>query len=172
MTRKERGGSALKAFDWVRFWSNVDVPRHAKGPDNKKCWNWRGSIHKRDGRGWFQLNGATWYATRIAYQMFHGDPGDLLVCHTCDNPSCVNPRHLFLGTNSVNQTDCAIKGRKKGKLTPEIVRAVRIECIPNTRDKGYSALARKYDVNPGAVWNAVHRKRWAWVTDTEEQPCA
>ena len=163
MSRKTLGGSNLRPFDWVRFWSNVDVPRHLKGPKKNACWLWRGSKHTRDGRGWFQLNGATWYAPRIAYKMFYADPGEMLVCHKCDNPACVNPKHLFLGTGSDNGIDCAIKGRKASKITPDIVRAIRRECIPNDPDFGFSALARKYGVNPGAIWNAYYKQRWAWV---------
>lgn len=167
LTRKQRGGNQLCPDDWVRFWQNVDIPRHTKGLKKRACWNWKGSVNKNDQRGWFTLNGASWYAPRIAYQMYNGDPGEMLVCHSCDNPRCVNPRHLFLGTSSVNQTDCAVKGRKAHKLTADEVRAIRKECVPGDRERGFSALARRYGVNPGAVWNAYYRKRWAWVLDEE-----
>ena len=162
MTRKQRGGNQLQPFDWVRFWSNVEIPRHAKGPKKKQCWLWRGSCDV-EGRGYFQLNGATWYAPRIAYQMFFGDPGSLLVCHTCDNPSCVNPFHFFLGTDSQNQTDAAIKGRKNNKLTPDVVRAIRQECVPHDPNFGFSALGRKYNVNPASIWQVVRGIRWTHV---------
>ena len=163
MTQKQQGGSNLRPYDWVRFWQNVTIPRHSKGLKNKVCWIWRGSKHKQDGRGWFTLNGASWYASRIAYQMFYGDPGAQNVCHTCDTPECVNPYHLFLGSNSDNQTDCAIKGRKRGKLTPSIVRQIRIECIPHDPHKGYSALGRKYCVSPASIWQVVRGVRWRHV---------
>ena len=162
-SRKELGGSQLTPFDWVRFWSNVDIPRHVKGIKKDACWLWRGSNHRESKRGWFQLNGATWFAPRIAYQMFFGDPGDLYVCHKCDNPQCVNPYHFFLGTNHDNQEDSAIKGRKHNKLTPETVRAIRIECVPNDREKGYSALGRKYCVNPASIWQVIKGVRWKHV---------
>lgn len=125
------------------------------------CWLWEGC--NVEGRGQIVIGGATHYVPRIVWEIFFGDPGHMLVCHTCDNPACVNPRHLFLGTSSDNQMDCTKKGRKKAKMTPAMVVAVRAECIPHDREKGFSALARKYGVNPGAVWNAFYKRRWKHV---------
>lgn len=72
------------------------------------CLEWTGCLNRggygRVGRG--QHN-----ASRVAYRLFKGDPGDLLVCHSCDNPICVNPEHLWLGTPSDNMRDCVSKGR-------------------------------------------------------------
>ena len=163
LSRKQRGGKSLRPLDWVRFWHNVEIPRHAKGLKRKECWLWKGSKHVKDGRGWFTLNGATHYAPRIAYQMFFEDPQDLRVCHKCDNPTCVNPYHLFLGSDADNQNDAAKKLRHHNKLVPEEVLAIRSICIPNDRRFGYSALAKKYKVNPGAIWQAVNKTRWKHV---------
>jgi len=155
----------ITEYDKARFWSKVRVhPRHADFVGGGSCWEWLGSKHPADGRGQFVLEGRRYYAPRIAYEIFNGPPpSNMLVCHTCDNPACVNPRHLFLGTSHDNAEDCAKKGRKGGKMTPDVVRAIRNECIPNDRDKGFSALGRKYGVNPAAVWNAFYRKRWKHV---------
>ena len=89
-----------------RFMAKVD-----KRGDNE-CWNWKGSD---DGHGYgeFWFEGKKWKAPRFSWVLNNGVPipKGLLVCHKCDNPSCVNPNHLFLGTMSDNIMDCVKKGR-------------------------------------------------------------
>ena len=161
--RTKLGTMQITEFDKARFWSQVDVPRKLAKFDGGRCWPWLGAHVEH--RGQFVIRGTKYYAPRISWMLFVGPihPG-LFVCHICDNPACVNPKHLFTGTASENQTDCARKGRKRGKLTPTIVRAVRKECIPSDPEFGYSALARKYGCNPGAIWNAANKTRWKWVS--------
>jgi hypothetical protein len=81
------------------------------GPE--ACWLWTGS---QDGNGYGKMKvdgGICGRSHRLAYFLAHGvDPADKMVCHTCDNPPCCNPDHLWLGTNSDNQKDCELKGRR------------------------------------------------------------
>jgi hypothetical protein len=92
-------GPTLKPLS-ERFWVKVDK----RGPD--ECWQWIG-IRNEDGYGRPYLR-----AHRVSWQIANGrDPGSLFVCHSCDNPSCVNPNHLWLGTNTVNLRDMVAKGR-------------------------------------------------------------
>lgn len=155
----------ITEYDKARFWSKVKVKKQTMDfIGGGSCWEWEGSRHPKEDRGQFIINGRREYAPRIAWMIFNGDiEAGLYACHTCDNPNCVNPRHLFLGTSQQNAEDCARKGRKPKKMTPDIVRSVRKECVPNDKEFGYSALARKHNVNPGAIWNAVHRTRWKHV---------
>lgn len=92
-----------------RFWGKV-----AKA-DGDACWLWLGSKNG-DGYGNFFFGGKTDRAHRVAYALTVGPPGDLQVLHRCDNPACVRPSHLFLGTHSDNMKDAADKGRLNGNL--------------------------------------------------------
>ena len=92
----------------VRFWSKVD----RRGPDD--CWTWTAARDK-DGYGHFSINTAApgGRAHRASWVFANGPvPPGLCVCHRCDNPPCVNPGHLFLGTNSDNMRDREAKGRR------------------------------------------------------------
>ena len=92
----------------TNFWKHFIV-----GPPDH-CWPWIGAI-RASGRcayGYMRVEYQKWQAPRIAYYIHKGvDPDQLLVCHTCDNIKCVNPAHLFLGTDRDNALDRHRKGR-------------------------------------------------------------
>lgn len=98
----------LDLDELVRFWGSVDK---LSGSD---CWLWVGYINNRltNPRPMFCYQSDKYYAARVAYFIeYKVDPGELEVCHECDRPLCVNPDHLWLGTQKDNMVDCFSKGR-------------------------------------------------------------
>lgn len=91
-----------------------------KKNDRTGCWEWTAAVSKSNGYGRFGINMIMMGAHRASWIINVGPiPKDLCVLHKCDNRLCVNPDHLFLGTNLDNTRDAIIKGRVHKKLTDE-----------------------------------------------------
>lgn len=95
-----------------RFWDKVD----RRGPQD--CWEWTAA---KDARGYGRVGSKrprTELAHRVAYRLTKGEiPSGMLVCHSCDNPPCCNPEHLFVGTDADNNKDMHTKGRDANQHT-------------------------------------------------------
>ena len=143
-----------------RFWSKVDR--------SGECWEWAASRYPK-GYGRFRVAGRTQYAHRVAWELTHGPiPHGMFVCHRCDNPGCVNPDHLFLGTPADNMRDMREKGRgftprlvgethHQAKLTEADVVAIRAD--PRTQ----VVIAADYGVTQRNVSAIKRREAWAHI---------
>ncbi len=137
-------GSAVK-----RFWKHTGK---AQG-----CWPW---LAYRDQRGYgtMTVDYICYKAHRISWVINKGrDPGDLLVCHRCDNPSCVNPKHLFIGTNSDNMLDCSRKGRMSYERNTAAILAHNIQARGKPRKclrSGENVQAKLTPEDAAVIWNS------------------
>lgn len=92
-----------------KFWGYVDICS-----DTAACWPWTRGTTKGYGR--VKFNGRAVQTHRLAYSLFYGSiPNDLCVCHACDNPTCCNPFHLWVGTQTANNNDKILKGRHRNR---------------------------------------------------------
>lgn len=122
-----------------------------------------------DGYPAVRINGRVTSLHRVMYAELNGPiPEGKVVRHTCDNPACVNPNHLILGTHADNVKDRVDRGRSaigerhgRHKLTRDDVLAIR------HGSEGVRATARKYSVDPKAIRMIRQRKIWAWLPDED-----
>lgn len=136
----------------------------AKVQCTESCWLWRGARYPA-GYGVIWSGGKNVFAHRASWELAHGQiPDGQCVLHRCDNPSCVNPEHLFLGTKGENCSDRSAKGRDAfgesngmAKLTDERVRSIRRDQRSDT------VLGHIYGVSRMAIAYVRARRTWRHV---------
>jgi len=160
------------------FWSRV----HRAGA--QACWLWLGS-RLPTGYGKMSFRGKAYYAHRLAWEFSRGSaPGRLCVCHTCDNPQCVNPAHLFLGSPRDNLHDAKQKGRIQsgrdhwshrmpsrvsrgsGKLMSATLAEAEVLSIRTLYAAGkttHAKLAAMFSVTDRTIGKIVRGERWKHV---------
>lgn len=144
----------------------------AANPKLDSCWEWSAG-KDRQGYGMFYANGKTYKAHRVSYFLSNGEFDlSLCVCHKCDNPSCVNPEHLFLGTVLENNVDRHKKGRSKNKPTPGMshnMAKLTDEAVLDIRSSVgvlQKELAQKYRVSVATISRIQAGKGWKHLTAT------
>jgi hypothetical protein len=146
------------------FWSRKVVTESG-------CWEWNGGRH-RDGYGALTFNREYWLAHRLAWRLTHGEiPADVLVCHRCDNPPCINPAHLFIGTHADNMADMKAKRRRRDRGTGEangraVLSAADVEAIRALYGRNGRGgltqlrLAERFGVRQTMISNVVRGLNW------------
>ncbi len=150
-------------FEYVlkRFWRNVNK--------TNGCWLWKNP--SGNGYGYLSINDTGVLAHRMSWIIHYGSLKNMWVLHKCDNPACVRPDHLFLGTQTDNMRDCGAKGRHPGsngknrgdkhplhKLNEEKVREIRFG------DDRVTDLAQRFGVSKSLVSSIRKGKAWPHVT--------
>lgn len=151
----------------LRFWMNV-----ALTADPTRCWIWQGAINVNGyGQGclWTKDRIRLRPTHRIAFYLSTGiTPKGMTICHSCDTPLCVNPRHLFSGTPADNMRDMVAKRRSlfgerhhRAKLTEDGVRDIRRRL--NAGEKS-AAIAKEYGVSRYTIYSVKAEITWAFVS--------
>lgn len=165
-------------MDDAKFWARfrrrfcAQVGRRPNG-----CWLWRGRLDK-DGYGWVWLRDGNRRAHRVAWLLEHGVEPQQHVLHTCDRPACVNPAHLYEGTQADNMRDKVRRGRTpdqsgerapNAKLDAEAVREIRrlvgdkYKASRGHRCGLQKALAARFGVSMMTVNDVIHERTWRGV---------
>ena len=144
----------------AKFWAQVDK--------SNDCWLWTGQLGTK-GYGQFRDgSGAWWLPHRLSWAIANkADPGRLYVCHKCDVPACVNPKHMYLGTPQDNNSDRVQKGHQhdacgernsQARLTRQQVVEIRNEYTSSNTT--IADLARKHRLSVGAVRSMLRGQTW------------
>ena len=163
-TKQFRSKIPIESF-WLKV--NKDGPIH---PVCGQCWAWTGHV-KEEGYGRFRINKVLVFAHRFSWEIHRGEiPDDLCICHHCDNPGCVNPAHLFLGTRIDNNEDARKKGRRvrgekhpKAILTEAIVKEIRQRYKKRDKKNGGHALAKEFGIRQKYIYAIALGHYWKHV---------
>ena len=147
-----------------RFWPKVMIT------DN--CWEWTASKNPQ-GYGLFLFKSKYYPAHRFMWLAFHGTlPENMCVCHHCDNPSCVNPKHLFLGTHRDNMDDMLKKNRQRNGISLGEAHGAtslrnediwEIKRLYKTGKLCHREIARMFLIDRKTVGNIVNRITWKHI---------
>lgn len=148
--------------DVDKFWSSKT--------ESNGCWEWT-KYKNSKGYGSLTFRKRAIRAHRLAWELTNGPiPEGVMVLHKCDNPSCINPDHLFLGTNDDNMKDCASKGRIRNNSyrgeKSNLVKLTAEKVLEIKRLKGVKSqyeIARQFGVTQGCIGRIHRGLNWGWL---------
>lgn len=151
----------ISGDDEQRFWQRIIKN------SSDECWQWDG-CKNAFGYGTIRAEGKTFLAHRFSFKLAHGKlPNGLCICHTCDNPECCNPKHLFAATHDDNMKDRKRKGHyrdihgenhPRARLTKQDVNAIRTIFSAGNITK--TELAKRYGVSITHIGYIISNKSW------------
>lgn len=151
-------GIAVSKSDITRFWQKVKK--------TNDCWNWDNTL--RDGYGMFSFNGRPVGAHRFSFAIEHGSIKEgAFVCHTCDNPQCVRPKHLYLGTQNSNMKDRSERDRTPSDFTSAQIEQARIRAA-----RGENLYAIASDMGTDKVKSLLQAIRGGTFKHVKTKPVA
>lgn len=145
--------------------NKIDVFRSDVNFLEGQCWEWKRHCSP-EGYGWIYIHRCPLLSHRFSFAVFNRCDPQNQVCHHCDNPKCVNPDHLFEGTQLENMRDCSLKGRNyvtsgeknpKSKLTDAQVFEIRSSSLPTSK------LVETYGVTRLTIWRAKTGYSWPHI---------
>jgi len=163
--RRRNGTLSLSCYSPLEdfttfFWSQADVVA-----DITQCWRWKRPLY--NGYGNMRYLGRTRKAHVVAWSLTHGRLPSLFILHRCDNRACVNPHHLYEGTQAQNMADMVARGRSTAgeksataKLTVDQVKQIR---ELSQLGRSSVALSRQFHVTKQSILAIIHRKNWRHV---------
>ena len=139
-----------------RFWSRVCVK------SDEECWPWIGCHSSGYGMLKATRSNKKIYAHRLSFEIAtETSTQGMVVCHKCDNPDCVNPSHLFLGTHKDNLLDAARKGRKGHAITPSQASEIKTR---SARGEKVAKIARELGVIQRTAYDVAWGRTWSHFT--------
>ncbi len=158
-----------------RFWNKIKTPAN-----EDDCWEWT-AFKDKDGYGKLSLrerNRKSYSAHRFSYELYNNIilPPDQMVCHSCDNPSCVNPNHLMLGDAKTNEQDAVNKNRHShgsthgnSVLSDDLVREILIK-ICNNEFQNVNQIANQYNIDRTVISGILTGEIWTHITNQLQTP--
>jgi len=163
----EKGSNISISNSLSSVWKNIDIKY---GDDWWRCWEWKGYKNK-SGYGRITINYKNYTCHRIIYELVNNIiPDNLCICHTCNNPSCCNPNHLYLATHAINNKQCRDDKRNniprgenhyKTILTNEDILEIRIKYSTNSYTQ--REMGKEYGVSDKTIDGIVSHRRWKHI---------